>query len=150
MDGIAQHFNAISSEIRALSPEDVPVSVNLDLGLLSPEAVAKRMREMKKPKSKVRGDIFPALINRASAMLAPTLSKIYNTITSTGDWLLLWKTEYVTPIPKKPVPVGLNDLQNISCTQFFSKTYESFVLEWLDLQVKLRSNQFTVTGETKL
>ena len=100
-DGIAQHFNAISSEFRGLSPEDVPVSVDLDLGLLSPEAVAKRMREMKKPKSKVRGDIFPALINRASAMIAPVLTKIYNTITSTGEWPLLWKTEYVTPIPKK-------------------------------------------------
>lgn len=82
--------------------------------------MAKRLRYMKKPKSKVKGDIFPSLINRASAcMLAPTLTTIYNRITVTGEWPLLWKTEYVTPIPKKPVPDGLNDLRNILCTQFF-------------------------------
>lgn len=38
---------------------------------------------------------------------------------------------------KKP-----DDLRNISCTQLFSKVYESFVLKRINEQVTLRTNQF--------
>ena len=142
-DKIADHFNKISSEFNGLSEGDIPnTASDLDLSLLSCEQVAKRLRDMKKPKSKVKGDIFPCLINRASAMLATPLTAIYNEITRTGEWPAPWKIEYVTPIPKKTHPESLDDMRNISCTQFLSKTYESFVLEWLGQQVKLRSNQY--------
>ena len=139
---VAAHFNAVSSEFNGLQPQDIPAADELDLPLLDVDMVAQRLRKMRKPKTKVSGDIFPALVNRSSALLAAPLACIYNQITRTGEWPALWKVEYVTPIPKKPLPESMDDMRNISCTQFLSKTYESFVLEWLNSQVKLRSNQY--------
>ena len=79
-------------------------------------------------------------------MLAIPLTNIFNSITVNADWPADWKVEYVTPIPKKAHPETPDDLRNISCTQMLSKTYESFVLEWLNSQVSLRTNQY---GGTK-
>ena len=145
-EALASHFNAISAEFDGLREADIPTALDLDLPVLSPEQVAKRLRDIKKPKSTVAGDIFPALINRASHMLAIPLTDIFNSITVNADWPADWKVEYVTPIPKKAHPETPDDLRNISCTQMLSKTYESFVLEWLNSQVSLRTNQY---GGTK-
>ena len=79
---------------------------------------------------------------RVAIDLAEPLSNIYNCITSTSEWPALWKIEYVTPIPKKALPEGPDDLRNISCTQLLSKVYESFVLEWLGSLIDIRTNQF--------
>ena len=141
-ESLAVHFNAISSEFAGLQEGDVPDAIDLDLPMLDQEQVAKRLRDIKKPKSMVLGDVFPALINRSSHLLAIPLTSIFNSITATASWPLSWKTEYVTPIPKKPHPETPDDLRNISCTQLVSKAYESFVLEWLNSQVKVRTNQF--------
>ena len=97
---------------------------------------------MKKPKSTVKGDIFPVLVNRAAGALAFPLTNIYNLISEGGSWPKLWKVESVTPIPKKTVPEAPNDLRNVSCTQLFSKAYESFVLDWLSTEITLRTNQY--------
>ena len=139
---LAEHFNAISNEFEGLREGDMPERAPNSLAILSRDDVVKRLLAFKKPKSMVKGDIFPALVNRASADLANPLLHIYNTITLTQSWPDTWKIEYVTPIPKKTLPQGAGDLRNISCTQLFSKIYESFVLEWLGQQVKLRLNQF--------
>ena len=56
------------------------------------------------------------------------------------------KKEFETIIPKKPNPEGLGDLRNISCTMLASKMYETYVLDWLKQEVKLRRNQY---GGTK-
>ena len=53
----------------------------------------------------------------------------------------LWKEEFVTAIPKKAIPEGLDDLRNISCTALLNKAHESFVLEWACEQVGMRLNQ---------
>ena len=49
--------------------------------------------------------------------------------------------ESVTVIPKKSNSTAVNDLRNISCTMLASKMYESYILEWLQKQVKLKNNQ---------
>ena len=139
---LADHFNAISNEFDGLQPGDVPAMVPNSLNMLTRDDVIKRLTSFKKPKSMVRGDIFPALVNRAAADLSLPLLHIYNTISLTQLWPDLWKIEYVTPIPKKTLPKSPSDLRNISCTQLFSKVYESFILEWLGQQVKLRLNQY--------
>ena len=141
-DKLSLHFNAISSEFEGLTQADIPSSHDLPLPRLEAQQVEARLKEFRKPKSMVRGDIFPCLVNDAASHLAIPLTSIYNKTTSTGEWPSVWKTEYVTPIPKKAVPESPDDLRNISCTQLLSKIYESFVLEWLSSQVELRSNQF--------
>ena len=139
---LAEHFNAISNEFAGLDPSQIPTTSSIALPALSIAEVMGRLKSFKKPKSMVAGDIFPCLINRTAHVLACPLSHIYNCITESGEWPSPWKIEYVTPIPKKTIPQGPNDLRNISCTQLFSKVYESWVLEWAGLQVKLRTNQF--------
>ena len=54
----------------------------------------------------------------------------------------VWKQEFVTTIPKKTVPEGVNDLRNISCTMLPSKIFESYVLNWIQGEVKLKNNQY--------
>ena len=90
----------------------------------------------------VAGDVFPALFDKFSDLFAIPLCSIYNCITFTKVWPLEWKQEFVTSIPKKTVPEGVNDLRNISCTMLPSKIYESYVLNWLQEEVTVKSNQY--------
>ena len=138
---LADHFNGISSEFRGLDPADVPSTYHCPIPHILPEQLIQRLRAFKKPKSMVKHDIFPSLINDAAPFLAQPLCHIYNTMISTSTWPMRWKEEFVTPIPKKAVPESMNDLRNISCTAFFSKVFESFVLGWLTEQVGMRQNQ---------
>ena len=138
---LADHFNGISMEFDGLDPTAMPSTYSAPVQILTAWEVEQRLRSFRKPKSMVKHDIFPSLVNAAAPFLAGPLTHIYNTISATSTWPLLWKQEFVTPIPKKPMPTGLNDLRNISCTALFSKVYESFVLGWLSEQVGMRSNQ---------
>ena len=138
---LADHFNGISQEFDGLDPASLPVTYSSPVQILSRGEVASRLRKFKKPKSMVKHDIFPSLVSDAADYLSGPLTFIYNTITATTTWPLLWKQEFVTPIPKKTLPSCVNDLRNISCTALFSKVYENFVLGWLGEQVGMRSNQ---------
>ena len=140
-EALADHFNGISQEFDGLDPDGVPTTYSAPVQILTNHDVATRLRKFKKPKSMIKHDIFPALVSPAADFLAPPLTHIYNTISTTSTWPLMWKQEFVTPIPKKAVPSSVNDLRNISCTALFSKVYESFVLGWLGEQVGMRSNQ---------
>ena len=140
-DKLADHFNGISREFSGISPEEIPETYSAPVPVLNVEQVATRLRVFRKPKSMVKYDIFPSLVTAAAPYLAAPLCKIYNNITTTGQWPSKWKEEFVTPIPKKAVPEGLDDLRNISCTALFSKVYESFVLEWMCEQIGMRENQ---------
>ena len=138
---LADHFNGISLEFSGLEPDSVPQTYSSPVQVLTVDQVSDRLRKFKKPKSMVVHDIFPSLVAPAAGFLAVPLCHIYNTITATSTWPLVWKQEFVTPIPKKPLPADVNDLRNISCTALFSKVYESFVLGWLTQQVGMRANQ---------
>ena len=105
-------------------------------------SVASRIRRFKKPRSTVPVDIFPHLVTQFADFLAIPLADIYNSITASKEWPVCWKKEFVTVIPKKSNPESLADLRNISCTLLESKIYESYVLDWMKLEVNLRSNQY--------
>ena len=139
---LADHFSSVAGKQTPLEPGDIPTSYDKPRPRLDPYTVMQKLKAMKKPKSTVKGDIFPCLVNRAAGALAFPLADIYNDISGGGEWPKLWKVESVTPIPKKAIPESLNDIRNISCTQLFSKTYESFVLDWLLEEITLRNNQF--------
>ena len=139
---LADHFSTVAGPQAPLEQADIPSSYSKPRPVLDPTEFMQKLKGMKNPKSTVKGDIFPCLVNRAEGALAFPLTNIYNHISSGGNWPKLWKVESVTPIPKKPIPETLNDVRNISCTQLFSKAYESFVLDWLSQEVKLRTNQY--------
>ena len=138
---LADHFNGISQEFDGLDLDSIPSTYSAPVHELTRAEVALRLQKIKKPKSMVKHDIFPSLVSDASEYLAVPLTDIFNAISTTKTWPLLWKQEFVTPIPKKALPTTVNDLRNISCTALFSKVYESFVLGWLTEQVGMRSNQ---------
>ena len=136
---LADHFNGISLEFDGLDQSAVLATYSSPVRLLSVADVEQRLHKLKKPKSMVKHDIFPSLVN--APYLAGLLTHIYNTILTTESWPMLWKQEFVTPIPKKALPSSPDDLRNISFAALFSKVYESFVLGWLTKQVGMRSNQ---------
>ena len=139
---LASFFNRISQEFDPLEPSQIPRSHNRELPILQAYEVAARIKSFKKPRSMVRGDIFPSLMDRYGDLLAVPLSDIYNEITRTFIWPRCWKQEFVTVIPKCRNPAGIGDLRNISCTMLPSKVYESFVLDWLSQEVKCKGNQY--------
>ena len=100
------------------------------------------MKKFRKPKSMVKGDIFPSTVTKFADFLAIPLTSIYNEVAETLVWPDTWKVEYVTIIPKVSVPEGFGDLRNISCTLLVSKILESYVLEWAVEEVTVKTNQY--------
>ena len=90
----------------------------------------------------VVGDVFPSLMTKFADFFAIPLTSIYNEIAQTYVWPAQWKTEYVTVIPKCSTPQSFGDLRNISCTLLVSKIMESYVLEWAQVEVSVKDNQF--------
>ena len=140
-DKLAVHFNWISSEFKPLEAWEIPVTFSKPLPLLQAFQVSGRIKKFRKPKSMVRGDLFPELMTKYSDFLAIPLTDIFNTIVATKVWPAIWKEEYVTVIPKRTLPTEI-DLRNISCTKLSSKIFESYVLEWMLGQVNFKWNQF--------
>ena len=104
--------------------------------------MTKLLKQAKKTKSRVGGDLFPSWINKCSQLLSTPLADIYNSIIQNYVWPIAWTREYVTTIPKKTLPEGLSDLRNISSTLFFSEVFEGYVLKLLKEEITLKPNQF--------
>ena len=138
----AAFFNNISSEYRPLNIENIPKTFERDLPRLTNEQVLKRIKSAKKPNSTVPGDIAPVLFKKFPELLSQPATIIFNAVTRTGKWPTPWKREYVTIIPKTPYPTEVKECRNISCTNFLSKVYESFVLEWGREEVRPKLNQY--------
>ena len=143
---VATYFNRISDEFKPLKPWEVPTTYERFLPRLTMEQVQTRLRKAKKPKSMVEGDSFPRLINRCSPYIALSLADIFNTILETSVWPIAWKRKYVSVIPKKSLPSSLSELRNISCTKFFSKVFEGYVLQLAMEEISLKDKWF---GGTK-
>ena len=81
---LAKFFNRISAEFQPLEPPDIPRTHDRDMPILEPYQVEGRIHAFKKPKSMVRGDIFPALFHRYATLLAIPLTNIYNCLLYTS------------------------------------------------------------------
>ena len=112
------------------------------LPLLTVNQVANLLRKTKKSRTLVPGDLSPQLYSAYSVKLADPITNIFNSITSTNRWPSLWKTEYITVIPKVSSPTELGECRNIACTNFLSKVYENLLLGWTRQEVKTKANQF--------
>ena len=141
-DEVAAFFNEISGEFDPLQPSQVPSTYHRDLPRLSPSMVEDRLKKSKKTSSMVNGDLFPALINKCADSISTPLADIYNCILDTYVWPIAWKREFVTTIPKKKLPTDFSDLRNISCTLYFSKIFEAYVLQCTLEEISLKKNQF--------
>ena len=97
---LSMYFNTISDEFRPLQDNEIPATYNRNLPKLLPFQVAGRLRSIKKPRTKIQGDIFPSLVTEFADILALPLTDIYNKITETFVWPDVWKVEIITVIPK--------------------------------------------------
>ena len=100
------------------------------------------LKDAKKTKSMVKGDIYPGLINEVAELISFPLQDIYNSVLHDFIWPAVWKREYVTTIPKKNIPEAFSDLRNISCTLFVCKVFEGYVLKQVKEEVSLKKNQY--------
>ena len=86
--------------------------------------------------------MFPESVKRNYLKLTKPLCSIFNLAKNTRHWPTLWKVEYQTCIPKTSQPKSVEELRNISCTNYFSKVLELFVLRAARKSVKLKTNQY--------
>ena len=106
------------------------------------------MFKAKKSKSCVTGDLHIEIIKEFTVELAQPVSILLNSISQSQEWPQPWKTEFVTPIGKIPLPESEDDLRPISLTPLFSKVMEQFVLLWI-LEVIGYKMDFRQYGGTK-
>ena len=64
-------------------------------------------------------------------------AEVFNLIVVAQTWPDDWKKEYVTVIPKGQDPQDPSE-----CTNFLSKLFESYVMEWSRQEVKPKRNQY--------
>ena len=141
-DILAAYFNNISSQYSPLDAADVPTTFSKPPPQLSTAEVEEKMKKAKKPTSTVPGDIPAVLFGMFPTKLSPPVTHIFNLITNTKCWPRLWKTEYVTVIPKTKDPQEPSECRNIACTNFLSKLYESILLDWSRCEVRPKNNQY--------
>ena len=139
-EAIANHFSAISQEYPPLSIANLPADLQFTLSLpidqaelpiISEEAVYKKMKTSKKSKSGVPGDVPRALINECSSELSVPVCRIFQNILKTFQWPKQWRMEYGVPLQKVSNPKDEDQLRVISLTSYYSKLFESFVIDWL-------------------
>ena len=141
-NNLATFYNDISNQYKPLDLNKIPRTFDRLLPVLTAEDVIKGMKASKKPASTVPGDIPAILYNMHTSKLAPPVTHLFNLITSTGQWPEKWKVEYVTVIPKTTDPQHPSECRNISCTNYLSKLFESFLLAWSREEVRPKPNQY--------
>ena len=140
---VADFFAHVGRNFSPLTEHDLPPSDPSSCFLqVREEEVVKRLRECKKPRGLLHGDIFPELITLHAEKLSPVITHVLNASYAAEIWPAIWKCETVTSIPKKSNPEDLSELRNISCTPLLSKLMEYFVLERLKTEVYPAKNQY--------
>ena len=80
---LADFFNRISVEINPLEPHQISITTQRVLPLLHPAEVSKRIKQFRKPKSMVLGDVFPDVLTKYADFFAIPLTDIFNEISRT-------------------------------------------------------------------
>ena len=133
---LAEHFTSITNLASPLQGNEIPRSKNGDglVRLVEEKQVAARLKKIKKPNSRVNGDLPRVIVNQAALAPAKPLTVIFNNCFLNRGWPRIWKRETVVPIPKIPTPVGYNDIRPISMTPLWSKLLESYVATYTLLE----------------
>ena len=139
---LSDFFSEITDQFIPLDGRHLPVTYSSPLSPVEPHDVAKRIREGRKPLSAVEGDPIPSTITTVSDLLAIPTTRIINASFGALVWPRHWKLETQSAIPKTGKPQSFNDLRNISCTNYLSKIMESYLLERLMKEVKIKKNQY--------
>jgi len=86
-----------------------------------------KIKEKKKLRSVMPGDLPSSIVKEFAVELANTLSKLCNNILQSTIWPQQWKVEYVIPIGKIPSPEREDDLRPISLTAFSERSLSNLL-----------------------
>ena len=142
---IACHFAAISNDYSKIDSAQLPAYLPAQMPpRIEEHEVYSRLLSMRKTKSTLPIDLPDELRIECAAHLALPLSLIFNNCLTHSTYPTIWKQEWVTPVPKVNHPKDISDLRKISCTSDFSKTFESFLKDWIIeyISSKLDMRQF--------
>ena len=119
-----------------------PKTYDNPYSLLMPHEVAEKIRNERKPKSAVNGDVLPSIANQFSDLTAIPAARIFNFALTSNVWPSPWLLETQNAIPKCDNASDFDQLRNLSCTNALSKILESVVLDKLRKEVTISSNQY--------
>ena len=142
VETLAEYFNSVTSDHIPVDSKEKPVTYDRPIFKLTREMIERRIKESRKPNSTVPGDVPPSVLTEVASVVAIPLESIYNTVPMQNEWPSEWKKEYQTIIPKKQNPQTMADLRNLSCTNFFSKVLESFVVDSIKSEICLSELQY--------
>ena len=124
---VAAHLPPLTEDSPFLTPEcDVP-----DKYIISVDEVEKQLSRLN-PRKATGPDKIPAWVLQDFApFLSAPLCAVFNSPIREGFVPDLWKTAYVTPLPKRKPPKQIeSDLRPISLVPIASKVLEHFVCKW--------------------
>ena len=115
-DMIAEHYSAISNQYDPINEDDFLQykSKQFCPPEIEPWEVHKTIQGMNKKAATILGDVPIKLILEFSVELATPLAHIYNSCLENAIYPNIYKSESVTPAPKKFPPERIKDLRKIS------------------------------------
>ena len=137
---LADYFTAISQTVQPLNVNKFHPALQLAIQngrcdinkpVLSQLDVYRKLLKIKKPNSKVEGDIPKKLIKEFPYLWAGPATTIFNRIIQTSDWPRQWKTEHAICLhktEKQNIVKSEEDVRTISKTNFLSKLLEGCLL----------------------
>ena len=142
VEELADFFTKITDEFTLIEGYCPPFTFSSPFKQVLPHEVAQRIRESKKPKSAVEGDILPGISNKYSNITAIPATRIINFALHKLVWPEPWLIETQNAIPKNESACNFDQLRNLSSTNALSKLLESLVLEQLRREITIKHDQF--------
>ena len=143
---IAEHFALPRNKYSALQPGDVQVPSFLESSILqfSQANVQHALNALNVRKSVPPGDIPTAILKKCSKELSIPVTNVLNSAIKQGVWPTIFKTEYVTPVPKVFPPKKLKNLRSISGLMTFDKIFEKLIGQAMieDMKTNIDPSQF--------
>jgi hypothetical protein len=121
-------LDLLSDRVQQKLNENINLS---DIPTISPHEVWKIQQGRHKTQNAVPGELPTRLRYEFDVELSEPAAKIFNNITRTGIWVWDSVQEWGTHIKKCDNPDNETFLRIIAITNYFSLTYERFVLVWL-------------------
>ena len=132
-DMIAEHYADISNQYEQIKKDDFPEYNNKQFcpPKIEPWKVNKTIQSMNKKAATIPGDVPMKIIAEFSVELATPLAHIFNCCLESSTYPNLYKSESVTPAPKKYPPEKMQDLRKISGFLNCAKLFDKLIAEYL-------------------
>ena len=142
-DWLADYFSAISQTVEPLDVNKFHPALQLAIQqgredtnkpIFTQHEVYRTLLKIKKPNSRVEGDVPKKLISEFSYLWAGPASIIFNKAIKSSEWPPQWKIENAVVLHKTEnvsMVKTEDDVRTISKTSFLSKLLENMLCSWL-------------------